>query len=167
MKKATLVLVLVYTAALAFGVRAQQAPTDGPRYTNGTSLVRPIDYREWPFLGSSLGLAYTQSSEAVQTAPPFANVFVNPSSYRRFMQTGRWPDATILVLEIRKSSNDGVLVQGGRYQSDLLVLEAQVKDSRFPDGWAFFSWGTPRSGLKDVAEPAPANTAIPGGGTCV
>src|SRR2546422_7393633 len=116
MKKATLVLVLVYAAWLSFGVRAQQAPTDGPRYANGTSLIRPTDYREWPFLGSSLGLAYTQLSDAARAAPPFANVFVNPSSYRSFMQTGRWPDGTTLVLEVRRSSNQGVPIVGGRYQ---------------------------------------------------
>ena len=46
---------------------AQQPPSDGPRYANATSLVRPADYREWPFLGSSLGLAYGDRSEAAAT----------------------------------------------------------------------------------------------------
>ena len=31
---------------------------DGPRYQNGNHLVRPADYREWPFLGAGLGLTY-------------------------------------------------------------------------------------------------------------
>jgi hypothetical protein len=162
--KPTLVLTLAFAMALTFGIRAQQAPTDGPRYSSGTNLARPTDYREWPFVGSSLGLAYTTLPEGAP--PPFTNVFVNPSSYHSFMQTGRWPNGTMLVLEIRRSGNEGALIKGGRYQTDLLALEAQVKDSRFPDGWAFFSWGR-GSALMDVAAPAPPDTAIPGEGTCV
>jgi hypothetical protein len=168
MKRLTraLAVLLVSAAAFSFSLAAQQA-ADGPRYTNGTSLIRPTNYREWPFVGSSLGLAYTQLSEAAQSAPPFANVFVNPSSYRSFMQTGKWPDGTMLVLEVRRSTSDGALIKGGRYQTpDILVLEAQVKDARFPDGWAFFSWGPGRA-LKDVADPAPATAAVKGEGTCV
>ena len=165
MKKVTLTLILAY-AALS-GLVAQQPSADGPRFTNGTSLLRPTNYREWPFIGSSLGLAYTQVSDARQAAPPFANVFVNPSSYRAFMQTGKWPDGTILILEVRRSSSDGALIKGGRYQTpEILVLEAQVKDSRLPDGWAFFSWGPGRA-LKDVADPAPSTATGNGEATCV
>src|SRR5713226_7660004 len=77
MTKPTLVLTLASAMTLSFGIRAQQAPTDGPRYTSGTNLARPTDYREWPFVGSSLGLAYTPLPEGAP--PPFTNVFVNPS----------------------------------------------------------------------------------------
>ena len=63
--------------------------TDGPKYGNGSNLIRPTDYREWMFLSSSLGLSYQPSSTG---SPTFQNVFVNPSSYRAFMQTGKWPD---------------------------------------------------------------------------
>ena len=48
-----LVMILAGTVfALVFSLSAQgqQSPADGPRYTNGTSLVRPADYREWTFL---------------------------------------------------------------------------------------------------------------------
>ncbi len=36
----------------------QQAPVDGPRFVNGTSLIRPADYREWIFLSSGVGMSY-------------------------------------------------------------------------------------------------------------
>ena len=120
----------------------QKAPgDDGPRYTNGTNLVRPTDYREWPFLSSGLGMTY-QPAGGSQSAPQFfTNVFVNPSSYRNFMQTGKWPDKTILVLELRQSDSEASINKGGRFQAGFAGLEAHVKDSQFPDGWAFFNLG--------------------------
>ena len=137
------------TSSIAFSpaVRAQM-PGDGPRYTGGTSLIRPPDYREWPFLGSGLGLTY--EGETAPSTPNFTNVFVNPSSYRAFMQTGTWLNGTVFILELRRSQTDATPNKGGRFQTDLLVLEAEVKDSRFPGGWAFFTFGR-ATALTDVA----------------
>lgn len=150
MNKLAVVLGLACVVAFSFATRAQQAPSDGPRYANGTSLVRPTDYREWPFLGSGLGLTYEPTGS--QSSPHFSNVFVNPSSYRNFMQTGRWPDGTVLVLESRNAGSDAPPNAGGRFQTELRGIEAEVKDSRFPDGWAFFNFGSAGS-LRDAAEP--------------
>src|ERR1700682_2736456 len=103
MKSAAVLLGLAYGVAFSLGVRAQQAPGDGPRYINGTNLVRPADYREWIFLSSGLDMAYnpppgsSPSSGSLPERHTFTNVFVNPSSYRSFMQTGKWPDRTIFV----------------------------------------------------------------------
>ena len=153
MKNLAVVLGLSYGIAFSLAVGAQQAPGDGPRYTNGTNLVRPADYREWPFLGSGLGMTYQPPAGAAPPSPSFTNVFVNPSSYRSFMQTGKWPDGTILVLEIRRSDSEGSINKGGRFQTAFAGLEAHVKDSRFPDGWAFFNLGTAASAerLSDAA----------------
>ena len=140
---------LACSIAFSPAVRAQM-PGDGPRYTGGTSLIRPPDYREWPFLGSGLGLTY--EGETVPPTPNFTNVFVNPSSYRAFMQTGTWLNGTIFILELRRSQTDATPNKGGRFQTDLLVLEAEVKDSQFPDGWAFFTFGR-GTALTDVAAP--------------
>jgi hypothetical protein len=129
----------VYVAAVSVVVYAQQPQRDGPRY-DGMSLVRPADYREWPFLGSGLGLTY-DGGGAANAAPPFTNVFVNPSSYRSFIETGVWPNQTVFVLESRRSETNAAPNVGGRFQGEMLGLEAEVKDSRFPDGWAFFNFG--------------------------
>ncbi len=153
------VTVTVCVAGMACGlglsmtVRAQESADDGPRYTNGTSLVRPTDYREWMFLSSGLGMTYQPPASGAQSAPQFfQNVFVNPSSYRSFMETGTWPDETVFILEIRRAGSDASINRAGRFQTDLVMLEAEVKDSRFPDGWAFFDLGR-ASALKDAAEP--------------
>jgi hypothetical protein len=138
MKKIALVIVLAYGVAFSLACDTQQAPTDGPRYT-GTALVRPTDYREWIFLSSGLGMTYEPPS-ANPRPPTFGNVFVNPSSYRAFMQTGKWPDKTIFVLEFRNSASEESINKSGRFQTGLAAVEAEVKDSRFPDGWAYFTF---------------------------
>jgi hypothetical protein len=130
---------LVYAAAVSVALYAQQPQRDGPRY-EGIRLVRPADYREWPFLGSGLGLTYMEAN-AANSAPPFTNVFVNPSSYRSFIETGTWPNQTVFVLESRRSETNAAPNVGGRFQGEMLGLEAEVKDARFPDGWAFFNFG--------------------------
>jgi hypothetical protein len=56
------------------------------------------------------------------------------------MKTGTWPDRTMFVLEFRASTGEGSINKAGRFQTQLVGLEAEVKDSRFPDGWAFFNF---------------------------
>jgi Cytochrome P460 len=150
MTKILILFGLVYVAAVSVVVYAQQPQRDGPRY-DGMSLLRPVDYREWPFLGSGLGLTYNEAS-APNAVPPFSNAFVNPSSYRSFMETGVWPNQTVFVLEARRSETNAAPNVGGRFQGELLGLEAEVKDSRFPDGWAFFNFGR-ASALSNAAAP--------------
>lgn len=114
--------------------------TAQPRYAGDGQLTLPADYREWTFLSSGLGMTYSMS---MQMAPSFTNVFVNPAAYRSFLTTGKWPDKTMLVLEVRASASKGSINKGGSFQSDLLGIEAEVKDSaKFPgNGWAFFGFG--------------------------
>ena len=68
------------------------------------------------------------------------------------MRTGTWPNGTVFVLEGRNSSSEGSINKGGRYQTDLGGVEAEVKDSRFESGWAYFNFGRGQA-LKDAAEP--------------
>ena len=152
MKKPLVLFGSIYVAVTSIAIYAQQPQRDGPRY-EGMTLVRPVDYREWAFLGSGLGLTY-DNPNSTNAAPPFTNVFVNPSSYRRFMETGTWPNQTVFVLESRRSETNAAPNVGGRFQGEMLGLEAEVKDSRFPDGWAFFNFGQAGS-LKDSSEPLP------------
>ena len=133
---------------LATALHAQQ-PADVPRYTASGELIRPTDFREWMFVTSGLGMTYNQptpqpgSGQAgAARTPSFTNVYVNPSSYRAFMKTGQWPDQTMFILEIRASSSEGSINKGGHFQSNLVVIEASVKDeARFPGKWAFFDFG--------------------------
>jgi hypothetical protein len=159
MKTIAGVLGIAYSIAFTLAVLAQQAPGDGPRFT-GNALVRPADYREWVFLGSGLGMTYMPQTASQSLPQSFTNVFVNPSSYRSFIQTGKWPDKTILVVEVRASERAPQdLNESGRFQTSFTALEAHVKDSRFSgNAWAFFDLSR-----KDQADPLSAKDAA----TCV
>jgi hypothetical protein len=131
----------------------------GPEFTADGKLTRPADYREWIYLTSGLGMSYSVKSE---NDPAFDNVFVSPAAYREFQKTGKWPEKTMFVLEVRQASSHGSINQAGHFQSGLIAIEAEVKDSaRFPDKWAFFSFGD-KPGVQGTA----AAKRIPSGSSC-
>jgi hypothetical protein len=74
----------------------------------------------------------------------FDNVFANPDAYKAFLQTGTWPDKTMLVLEVRVAGSNASINKSGHYQtSDTMGREVHVKDeSRFAGKWAFFGFET-------------------------
>ena len=74
-------------AAMAGTVVAWDSKSDDPRYTADGQLMRPMDYREWVYLSSGLGMSYTQSSPRAD--PVFDNVFVPRTAYRAFLDSGR------------------------------------------------------------------------------
>src|SRR3712207_727338 len=80
---------------------AERAVADGARYAPDGKLLFPADYREWIFLSSGLGMTYGPAADAAGRPQMFDNVFVNRESYREFMATGKWPERTMFVLEIR------------------------------------------------------------------
>lgn len=145
---------LVFLAAASSTVLDAGQSGEAPRYAKGSNLIRPADYREWIYVSSGLGMEYNPTPGA--QGQSFGNVFVNPSSYREFMKTGKWPDKTTFVLEFRASTSEGSINKAGRFQSQLVGLEAEVKDSKFPDGWAFFNFGRGHA-LQDSAEPLPVD----------
>lgn len=106
-----------------------------PEFNKDGELVRPKNYREWIFLSSGVGMSYTTGNL------PFTNVFVEPSAYRKFTETGRWPDKSIFALELRQPATEGSINKGGQYQTSFLRGEFAVKDTaRFPDGWGYFGF---------------------------
>jgi hypothetical protein len=112
-----------------------------PVYTADGKLVFPANYREWIYLTSGLDMSYSPNAMAGHSM--FDNVFVNPEAYRAFLQTGTWPDKTLLVLEARGAGSNASINKSGHFQtSNLMGREVHVKDeSRFPGKWAFFGFG--------------------------
>ena len=126
---------------ITFFLLAALAVAADPEFTADGKLVKPENYREWIYLSSGLGMNYAEPGAAENPNPVFDNVFVEPSAYRKFVETGRWPDKTIFVLELRRSVTKGSINQGGRYQSEVAAVEAAVKDvKRFDDQWGYFGF---------------------------
>jgi len=128
-----------------------------PRYTAAGALQLPADYREWVFLGSGLGMTYGPLGARLRNgAPPFDNVFVTPASYRAFLGSGKWPDKTVFVLEIRGSESHAALNKDGHFQRDVLGLEAHVKDASVRKGhgpWTFYVFDDVGGDAPTSAEP--------------
>ena len=57
----------------------------------------------------------------------FDNVFVNPEAYKAFVDTGAWPDKTMLVLEVRGAAGKGSINQKGNYQEGIMGLRGAHK----------------------------------------
>jgi len=74
--------------------------TQPPTYTEDGRLLFPADYREWVYLTSGVDMSYSPNAMGMDHSM-FDNVFVNPDAYKAFIQTGTWPDKTMLVLEVR------------------------------------------------------------------
>jgi hypothetical protein len=131
---------LCITLAACFVV-LQAATTDVshpvPQYDKSGSLLRPEGYREWIFLSSGLGMNYSAQMGDHQM---FTNVFVPQWAYKTFVDTGKWPDKTTFVVEERFSQTKGSINKVGNFQTDLMGMGVEVKDSSLPDKWAYFNF---------------------------
>ena len=126
-----------------------------PEFTNDGQLVRPKNFREWTYLTSGLGMTYAEpgANQRPNPDPNFGNVFVETSAYRKFVETGKWPEKTIFVIENRQSSTRGSINKGGRFQSGgVLGLEVSVKDSARlgGDGWGYFFFDATAAAAKQL-----------------
>ncbi|HKU22526.1 MAG TPA: cytochrome P460 family protein [Terriglobales bacterium] len=145
-----LALIVLIPVLMGAGAPGQTAnPPDGPQYTADGRMLFPANYREWVYLSSGLGMSYTAGA---QNMLMFDNVFVNPEAYRKFLETGTWPDKTMLVLEVRGAGSNASINKAGHFQTaDRMGVEVHVKDeARFSGKWAFFGFEEGASPAKQV-----------------
>lgn len=139
-KTATVLLVgMVLLFSVAFSQNATPA-NSAPEYTSEGQLKFPEHYRDWVYLTTGFDMSYNPAMRMGHHM--FDNVFVNPESYKTFVNTGTWPDKTVLLIEARGGEEKGSINQAGSYQgTDVMAVEVHVKDeARFPGKWAFFSF---------------------------
>jgi len=142
---------------VVFGQSASSR-SDKPVFEGKSTLLKPEGYREWIFVGSSLGLAYSQTPGQGLNSELYHNVYINPSSYREYARSGKFPDGTMMVLELARSDVKSEPGLQGSYQKDFVALEASVKDSsRFEGGWAYFNFTEGGGNIKSKADPFPQN----------
>lgn len=163
-KTALACLGVCLTAACLIAVLSNHTPVHaatvaGPMYASNGDLLPLKDYRQWVYVTSGIDMSYSPKADAADHSM-FDNVFVNPEAYQHFVATGKWPDKTILVLEIRGARSKGSINQRGHFQdADVMGFEVHVKDeARFPGKWAFFDFDSPDKNGTLIPQGAPCYT---------
>lgn len=110
-----------------------------PHYDNKGNLLRPADYRDWEFLSAGYGMNYSPKPGSHEM---FTNVFVPRWAYQEFLTSGKWPEQTIFVIDERDAQSKGSINKIGHFQTDLMGLAVEVKDSEHnPDHWSYYGFG--------------------------
>ena len=156
MRSAAITLLILSAAALS----AAEPNMAQPKYTADNQLIRPTGYREWIFVGSSLGMGYQQAKQPATDRPQqFHNVYIQPEAYRAYVATGKFPDKTMLVMEVVSSGTNASINKQGKFEDKFVGIEMAVKDeSKVPEKWAYYDFITPdgkgRSEAKAFAKEA-------------
>jgi hypothetical protein len=152
--KSILCAVLVLVACLALLAAAPDSKSPKPQYDVKGELMRPADYREWMFLSAGYGMNY---SPAPGSHEMFTNVFVQRWAYNEFVNSGKWPEQSMFVIDERDAASKGSINNSGHFQTDLMGLVVEVKDSaRNPDKWAYYAFnGDASSGEGKTAGAMP------------
>jgi hypothetical protein len=125
------------SAVLLAASPAGQSPE--PKYDAKGTLLRPADYRDWEFLSAGFGMNYSPEPGSHEM---FTNVFVQRWAYEQFLGSGKWPERTMFVIDERNADSKASINKHGHYQTDLMGLAVEVKDSaRNPETWAYYGFG--------------------------
>jgi Cytochrome P460 len=132
---------------LSSQTKEDPASFHSPQFTPDNRLVFPSNYREWIYLSSGVDMNYNPAFQKMDHSM-FDNVFVNPEAYKSFLQTGTWPDKTMLVLELRMASDHGSINKNGQFQAgEVMGIEVHVKDeTHIPGKWAFYGFEDEKPG---------------------
>ena len=130
------VLLLITCLALLAAAPDEKAPK--PQYDEKGQLLRPAHYREWMFLSAGFGMNYSPEPGSHEM---FTNVFVQRWAYNEFLNSGKWPEQSMFVIDERDTASRSSINQKGHYQTDLTGLAIEVKDSeRNADKWAYYGF---------------------------
>jgi hypothetical protein len=153
-----LLFLFAFAGVLCHGTRirsGESAPKSAePAYNENGELKRPTDYQTWVFVGSNIGLQYRKDAakepekarRQEKEIGDFHNVYINTEAYEHFARTGKFPDKTMLVMDVyeAKEREPGNIVSKGLFPGNRLHVEAAVKNTKRPDGsktdWAYYSF---------------------------
>ena len=111
-----------------------------PEFNAKNELVRPEGYREWIFVGASLAMGYNEGASMPEN-PKFHNIYIQPFAYQQYKKTGKFPEGTILMMEVLSAGSHASINRRGQFEDKMTGVEAAVKDSKhIPEGWGYFSF---------------------------
>ena len=163
MRKIASILAVMFAAITILAAQRSEEQKTLPQFEGKTTLLRPVNYREWVFVGSSRGLSYAANPPAQAASggmsEMYHNVYITPNAYREFARTGKFPEGTMLAMELASSDTKREPALQGSFEKEFIGLEVSVKDSsRFESSWAYFNFSNGMgSTYKDKAEPFPAS----------
>ena len=110
-----------------------------PRFSGDNQLVRPEGYREWMFVGSNLNMCYSEGPAPKESR--FHNIYVQREAYREYAATGKFPDKTMLVMEVITAGTNASINKKGQFEDKSVGIEVALKDEkRFTEKWAYFNF---------------------------
>lgn len=137
-----------------------------PEWTDKDELIRPKNFRAtWVFLGSPLTPNSLNDGKA--NFPEYHNVYVQPSAFQAYRETGKWPEGTMMLKELQLVDDQkGDEDDGSRYEPSgrgffpgpVNGIDIAVKDSsKFKDSknWGYFNFGHHAPPYKKVATVQP------------
>ncbi len=137
----------------------------GPKFNAKGELLQPQGFRQWVFIGAPFTPNALNGGKA--GFPELHNVYVEPSVFNHYRETGKWPEGTMMVKELqlvqKGTFDDGsrVEVSGrGYFPAGVNGLDVSVKDSkRFAatKNWGFFNFGHHAPPYEATAPAAPAD----------
>src|SRR5947209_12659322 len=136
--KKILCLVVLGMICLVMLAAAPEEKMPKPKRDDKGQVLRPVDYREWMFLSARYDMNYSPEPGSHEM---FTNVFVQRWAYNEFVNTGKWPEQSMFVIDEREAASRSSINQRGHYQTDLMGLAVEVKDSvHNTDKWAYYGF---------------------------
>jgi hypothetical protein len=109
-----------------------------PKYASKAVLETPENYRDWYFVGSNLGISY---SENASKDANFKNIYIPRSAADSFKKTGTFPEKTMLVMEVYQPMKDASPAKQGQFEGKFVGIEVAVKDKdAVAEGWAYYNF---------------------------
>ncbi len=125
-------------------VSASDGQTSYAKYTADNELLRPVNYREWVFIGASV--TPNDLNDGSPAFPEFHNVYIDPASWAHWQKTGKFRNGTVIVKELVSVGSTAAPSGKGYFPGEFNGIAAMVKDSkRFadrPENWAFFGFAS-------------------------
>lgn len=124
------------------------------KFDDSGGLIVPHDLDEWVFLGSSLGMGYSQENFDQDSPGMFQIVRMEPAAYKAFLKSGKFVDGTMIALHFYASQNNVSINRAGFVMGDLNFAEIHYKDSnQYPDGFNFFTFQPDQTVAEEVPLP--------------
>ena len=142
-----------------FGVisLAKDADTDAVHaatFDDDGQLNRPANIDEWVFLGSSLGMGYSQENFDPDSPGMFQIVRMEPQAYSAFRKTGKFVEGTMFSLHFFGSQNEVSINRAGFVMGNLHFMEIHYKDSeRFSNGFNFYTFDNDQNAAEAMPQP--------------